>query len=89
MDSQAVRKRLTFALCDVRSYFLSGDLNKRTIAILTLLDGGYQEPDAYRLLHAFDETLTQDSWYLMVRDAKILDGIRRRPRLGSNLASAG
>jgi hypothetical protein len=89
MDSQAVHKRLPFALCDVRSYFLSGDLNKRTIAILTLLDGGYQEPDAYRLMHAFDETLTQDSWYLMVRDAKILDGIRRRPRLGSNLASAG
>lgn len=88
MDSY-IRKRLPFALCDVRSYFLSGDLNKRTIAILTLLDGGYKEPDAYRLLHAFDGTLTRDSWYLMVRDAKILDEIRRRPRLGTHLTSAG
>jgi hypothetical protein len=89
MDSQVVCKQLPFALCDVRSYFLSGDLYKRTIAILTLLDGGYQESEAYRLLHAFDETLTQDAWYFMVRDAKILDEIRRRPRLSSDLSSTG
>lgn len=88
MDSQS-RQRLPFALCEIRKYFLSGDLDKRTIAILTLLDGGYQEADGYRLMHAFDETLTQYAWYLMVRDAKILDGIRRRPRLGETLASAG
>ena len=88
MDSY-IRNRLPFALRDVRNYFLSGDLNKRTIAILTLLDSGYHDSEAYRLLHAFDERLTQESWYLMVRDAKILDEIRRRPRLGENLASAG
>jgi len=83
------RPRLPFALCEIRKYFLSGDLDKRTIAILTLLDSGYHEAEGYRLLRAFDESLTKDSWYLMVRDAKILDGIRRRPRLGNNLASAG
>lgn len=82
MDSCS-RQRLPFALCEIRSYFLSGDLHKRTIAILTLLDGGYLEPEAYRLLHAFDETLTKDAWYFMVRDAKILDEIRTRPRLAS------
>jgi|WetSurMetagenome_2_1015567.scaffolds.fasta_scaffold248175_2 hypothetical protein len=84
-----IRQRLPFALCDVRRYFLSGDLNKRTIAILTLLDAGYIESEGYRLMHAFDETLTKDSWGLMVRDARILDEIKRRPRLGKNLASAG
>lgn len=88
MDSY-IRSRLPFALCDVRRYFLSGDLNKRTIAILTLLDGGYQECEGYKLMHAFDETLTKESWGFMVRDARILDKIRRRPRLGENLASAG
>lgn len=84
-----IRNRLPFALRDVRSYFLSGDLYRRTIAILTLLDNGYQGPEAYRLLHSFDETLALDSWHVMVRDAKILDGIRRRPRLGETLASTG
>lgn len=88
MDSY-IRSRLPFALCDVRRYFLSGDLNKRTIAILTLLDGGYQVSEAYRLMHAFDENLTETSWLTMVEDAQCLDTLKRRPRLGENLASAG
>lgn len=76
------RKRLSFTLSEVRKYFLSGDLNQRSIAILTLLDSGYHDNEAFRLMRAFDENLTQDAWDLMVRDAKILDGIRKRPRLG-------
>jgi sulfite reductase beta subunit-like hemoprotein len=69
-------------LSEVRKYFLSGDLNQRSIAILTLLDSGYHDSEAFRLMRAFDGTLTQDAWDLMVRDARILDGIRKRPRLG-------
>jgi hypothetical protein len=83
-----IRKSLPFALCDVRKYFLSGDLNQRTIAILTLLDSGYHEDEAFRLMRAFDENLTAESWGFMVRDARILDDIRRRPRLGEKPKTA-
>jgi hypothetical protein len=76
------RKRLSFSLSEVRKYFLSGNMDQRSIAILTLLDSGYLDSEAFRLMRAFDENLTQDRWDLMVRDARILDGIRKRPRLG-------
>lgn len=76
-------------LCEIRKYFLSGDSDNRTIAILTLLDLGYSEDDGYKLMHAFDDTLNPDSWYLLVRDSKILDGIRRRPRLGESPSLSG
>lgn len=78
------RKPLPFALCDIRNYFLSGDLLKRTTAILTLLDNGYFPHEAFRLLKAFDERLTQEAWDEMVCDAYYLDNMSRRPRLGDS-----
>jgi hypothetical protein len=76
------RKPLPFSLQQVRSYFLSGDLLKRTTVILTLLDIGYAPHQAYRLLQAFDENLTQEAWDEMVCDAFYLDRLSPRPRLG-------
>lgn len=79
-----LRKPLPFALSDVRSYFMSGDLLKRSIAILTLLDYGYFPHEAYRLMHAFDDGLTEEAWEEMVSDAKYLDQISPRKRIGAN-----
>ena len=77
-------QKLPFALRDVRNYFISGDLLKRTTAILTLLDYGYQPQEAYRLLHAFDEKLTPWDFDDMVDEAKYLDRMSLRPRLTLN-----
>jgi hypothetical protein len=60
---------------------MSGDLLKRTTAILTLLDYGYSPQEAFRLMHAFDETLTLEAWDDMVTDAQYLDMITTRKRL--------
>ena len=75
-------KPLPFPLQQVRSYFLSGDLLKRTTVILTLLEVGSAPLQALRLLQAFDESLTQEEWDDMVCDAFYLDRLSPRPRLG-------
>lgn len=75
-------KPLPFPLQQVKFYFLSGDLLKRTTVILTLLEIGYSPSQAFRLLQAFDESLTQEKWDDMVCDAYYLDNLSPRPRLG-------